>query len=348
MSALSLPETHTATRRHTPTGFDPELAEYLPELQEFLAPDGLQPHCIQEVRAKLEEWPVPSIPDLAREGRFEVRELTAGSEAGQVPLLICRPTRMTGDLPAVYFIHGGGMVMGSNRLGLNQALDWADEFGLIVVSVDYRLAPECPYPAAIEDCYAGLEWTANSGDEVGIDPRRIIVAGDSGGGGLAACLSLLARDRGGPEILGQVLMAPMLDDRNDTLSSVQMDGLGVWDRTSNETGWSALLGDAKGGPDVPSYAAAARATDLGGLPATFLDVGSAETFRDEVVSFASRIWAAGGDAELHVWPGGFHGFYMDVPDAQLSVAALRSRVDWLGRLLARATNDPPRSAAAKN
>lgn len=277
---------------------------------------------------------MPSVDDLGRHRQFEVMELTVDAGAPDVPLLICRPVRRTGeDLPAVYFIHGGGMVMGSNRLGLDQALDWAVEFGLIVVSVDYRLAPECPYPAAIEDCYAGLEWVANFGREVGIDPHRIVVAGDSGGGGLAASLGILARDRGGPEILGQVMMAPMLDDRNNTLSSHQMDGLGVWDRTSNETGWAALLGDAKGTPDVPPYAAAALATDLGGLPPTFLYVGSAETFRDEVVSFASCIWAAGGDAELHVWPGGFHAFYLDLPDAQLSVAALRSRVDWLKRLL---------------
>lgn len=331
---MSSSESHPRTNQHPPPPFDVELAAHLPGLLEFLAPDGLRPHTIHDVRAKVAGWPVPSIDDLARGGRFQVDELTIDADTGSVPLLICRPIRATSeDLPAVYFIHGGGMVMGSNRFGLDQPLDWAEEFGLVVVSVNYRLAPECPYPAAIQDCYAGLEWVANSGRQVGIDPHRIIVAGDSGGGGLAASLGILARDRGGPDILGQLLMAPMLDDRNDTLSSHQMDGLGVWDRTSNETGWVALLGDERGGPDVPPYAAAARATDLGRLPATFLDVGSAETFRDEVVCFASRMWAAGGDAELHVWPGGFHGFYMDVPDAQLSVAALDTRVEWLRRLL---------------
>jgi acetyl esterase/lipase len=222
-----------------------------------------------------------------------------------------------------------------NDYQLDQALAWAEELGLVVVSVDYRLAPEFPYPAAIDDCYAGLVWLVESATALGIDQRRIILAGDSGGGGLAASLAILARDRGGPSAIGQVLMAPMLDDRNDTVASHQMAGLGIWDRTSNETGWRALLGDAQGGPDVSPYAAAARADDLTDLPATFLDVGSAETFRDEVVTFASRIWAAGGDAELHVWPGGFHGYYLDLPEAQLSVATLRARVDWLKRLLSR-------------
>jgi acetyl esterase/lipase len=333
---LTLSESLPATGQHTPPPFDPELAPYLPELQAFMAPDALQPDTVVEVRAALAEWPVSSLADLERQGRFEVTEVTVDSGMVAVPMLVCRPSGRAGeDLPAVYFVHGGGMVMGSNRLGLDQALDWAEELGLVVVSVEYRLAPEFPYPAAIEDCYAGLVWLAESGSALGVDRRRIILAGDSGGGGLAASLAILARDRGGPSVLGQVLMAPMLDDRNDTLSSHQMEGLGIWDRTSNETGWYALLGDAQGGPDVSPYAAAARADDLRGLPATFLDVGSAETFRDEVVTYASRIWAAGGDAELHVWPGGFHAFYLDLPEAQLSVAALRTRVDWLKRLLSR-------------
>jgi acetyl esterase/lipase len=325
-----------AVGQHSPPPIDPELAPYLPEVQALLAPDALRPDTIDEVRASLQEWPTPSLAQLEREGRFEITEVIVESETNAVSLLVCRPRlEAGGDLPAVYFVHGGGMVMGDNRLGLDQALDWAEHLGLLVVAVEYRLAPEFPYPAAIEDCYAGLVWLAESGPTLGVDRRRIILAGDSGGGGLAASLAILARDRGGPLVLGQVLMAPMLDDRNDTLSSHQMAGLGIWDRTSNETGWRALLGDAQGGPDVSPYAAAARADDLGRLPATFLDVGSAETFRDEVVSFASRIWAAGGDAELHVWPGGFHGYYMDVPAARLTVETCRARVAWLERLLSR-------------
>ncbi|GGR52067.1 hypothetical protein GCM10010251_81450 [Streptomyces aurantiogriseus] len=133
-------------------------------------------------------------------------------------------------------------------------------------------------------------------------------------------------------MIGQMLMCPMLDDRNHTPSAHQMAGLGVWDRTSNETGWSALLGEARGTADVPPYAAPARADDLSGLPPAFIDVGSAETFRDEDVAYASRIWQAGGIAELHVRPGGFHGFDSLVPEAALSVDARAARLRWLRRL----------------
>ncbi|MGW7794313.1 alpha/beta hydrolase fold domain-containing protein, partial [Streptomyces tricolor] len=182
--------------------------------------------------------------------------------------------------------------------------------------------------------YAGLLWTAEHAREIGGDPDRIVVAGASAGGGLTAALTLLARDRRGPRPLGQLLMGPMLDDRNDTVSSRQMAGLGVWDRSANETAWTALLGDRRGGPGVSPYAAPARAADLCGLPPAFLDVGSAETFRDEVVGYASRIWQAGGVAELHVWPGGCHGFDALAPEAALSRTARAARVAWLRRLLA--------------
>ena len=143
----------------------------------------------------------------------------------------------------------------------------------------------------------------------------------------------MARDHNGPAVFGQVLQSPMLDDRNDTPSARQMRGLGIWDQSSNETGWNALLGDGvPGGPDLSPYAAPSRAEDLSGLPPTFIDVGTAETFRDEDVAYASRIWQAGGRAELHVWPGGFHGFDMMVPTAAVSQDAKAARVRWLNRL----------------
>lgn len=184
-----------------------------------------------------------------------------------------------------------------------------------------------------EDCYTGLEWTAKNAAELGIDAGRIIVGGVSAGGGLAAAVTLMARDRGGPALHGQLLICPMLDDRNDTPSAIQMAGLGVWDHTANNTGWTALLGEARGGPDVSPYASPARETDLSGLPPTFIDCGSAETFRDEDVDYAVRIWRAGGTAELHVWPGGFHGFDSFAPQAAVSQDAKAARVKWLRRLL---------------
>jgi acetyl esterase/lipase len=225
------------------------------------------------------------------------------------------------------------MIMGTNRVGMPVLLDWVEELGVIVVSVEYRLAPEHPHPAPVEDCYAGLRWTAEHAADLGIDAHRLIIAGTSAGGGLAAAVALLARERGGPGLLGQVLMCPMLDDRHQTPSSRELDGEGIWDQHANRVGWAALLGDAAGGPDVHWSAAPARATDLAGLPPAYIDVGSVETFRDEDVDYASRIWQSGGVADLHVWAGGFHGFDGAAPDAGLSKAARSVRTEWLRRLL---------------
>ncbi|MDA2810136.1 alpha/beta hydrolase [Nocardiopsis sp. RSe5-2] len=271
---------------------------------------------------------------LRRDGAFDVEERTVPGPASapDVRLLVCRPTSASGPVPALYYTHGGGMVVGDHRLGMPEVLSWAEEVGFAVVSVDYRLAPEHPHPAPVEDGYAGLLWTAENASELGIDPERIAVGGGSAGGGLAAALALLARDRKGPSLFGQMLLCPMLDDRNDSLSMRQMDGLGMWDRPANDVGWAALLGEARGGPDVSPYAAPMRAEDLSGLPPAFLDVGSAEGFRDEVAAYASRLWAAGGRAELHVWEGGFHGYDWTAPEAEISRAARAARMSWLRRL----------------
>jgi acetyl esterase/lipase len=318
----------------TPPPFDPELAAALDALEDVRP--GLTPQDIQAARQAL----VPegaAGPDLTMDGAFAVEDRTVpGSEgAPGVSLLICRPTAPSGGVarPVLYYAHGGGLVVGNNRLGVDTALAWAKELGAVVVSVEYRLAPENPHPAPIEDVHTGLLWTAEHAGELGGDPERVVIAGASAGGGLTAALALLLRDRGGPRPIGQMLMYPMLDDRNDTPSAHQMTGVGTWDRTANETAWTALLGDRRGGPGVSPYAAPARAADLSGLPPAFLDVGSAETFRDEVVTYASRIWQAGGIAELHVWPGGFHGFDSLVPGAALSRAAHTAQLDWLRRLL---------------
>lgn len=315
-----------------PPPFDRQLAPELDAIHAWLPPT-ITPEMIEAGRRTDGPFAPPTNEELTCGGVFDVAERAVPGPPGapEVPLLICRRTGATEPRPIVYNIHGGGMVAGSHRVGM--PLDWAEELGLVVVSVDYRLAPEHPHPAPVEDCYAGLLWTAGHAKEIGGDPDRVILAGGSAGGGLTAAVALLARDRNGPRAIGQVLMCPMLDDRNDTPSAHQMAGLGVWDRTSNETGWSALLGDARGTADVSPYAAPARAADLSGLPPAFIDVGSAETFRDEDVAYANRIWQAGGIAELHVWPGGFHGFDGMVPQAALSQDAREARLRWLRRLL---------------
>ncbi len=318
-----------------PPPFDPELAAGLAVLAEHIPP-VFTLDMIPVLRQGTAVMAPPSDEELSRGGAFEITERRVPGPEGapEISLLICRPAGAAVPTAAIYHIHGGGMIVGDNRTGLPPVLEWAQDLRAAVVSVEYRLAPETPHPGPVEDCYAGLAWTAAHADEFGIDPDRIVVAGASAGGGLAAAVALLARDRGGPALAAQMLMCPMLDDRNDTPSAWQMAGLGVWDRASNEVGWTALLGAARGGPDVSPYAAPARATDLSGLPPAFIDVGSAETFRDEAVTYASRIWQAGGVAELHVWPGGFHGFGMMVPQAAISRESAAAQRNWLRRVLA--------------
>ena len=313
-----------------PPPYDPECGAVLAGLPEF---PPLTVETIPDMRAAAETFmPRPSNEDLARGGRYEVEEITVPGPAGapDVALIVCRPAFSDGPVPALYYTHGGGMFGGTARDALGEILDLAEPLGAAVVSVEYRLAPEHPHPAPVEDSYAGLAWTA---ENAGIDAELLVLVGGSAGGGLAAAVALLSRDRGGPALAGQLLMCPMLDDRNDSPSVHQMAGLPMWNRQANEVGWTALLGDARGGPDVSPYAAPARATDLSGLPPTFVDVGSADTFRDEDVTYVTRIWQAGGVAELHVWPGGYHGFDGIAPSAGISKAAVAARADWLARLL---------------
>lgn len=338
MTAAQEPDAQEPAPIGPPPPFDPELSAALGMIRgQFPRLSTLE--SIAEVRqARIDTLPPVTDDDLRLDGAFEVEERAVPGPPGapDVPLLICRPVGAEAPYPAIYHIHGGGMVLGDNRTDLPETLlPWAKELGTAVVSVDYRLAPEHPHPAPVEDCYAGLVWTHEHAAELGVDPERIIVAGTSAGGGLSAGVALMARDRGGPPLLAQMLLCPMLDDRNDSPSARQMDGLDFWDRTANHVGWTALLGDARGGPDVSPYAAPARAADLSGLPPAFIDVGSAETFRDEDVAYAVRIWQAGGQAELHVWPGGFHGFDGIVPHAAISRDAREARVRWLRRLLNR-------------
>jgi acetyl esterase/lipase len=337
VTAIPATEAAQSAQVGPPPPFDPELR---PLLDAMAAAQAQAPPLtldrIAAVRSAPSPFPVLTDDDLRRDGAFEVTTRLVPGPAGapDVSLLICRPAAAPTPPACLYFVHGGGMIVGDNRTGgFANALDHAEELGLALVSVEYRLAPETPHPGPVEDCYAGLCWTAAHAAELGVDSGRLVIGGASAGGGLAAAVALLARDRAGPALAGQLLLCPMLDDRNDTASSWQMAGLGVWDRAANDVGWTALLGDARGGPDVSPYAAPARAADLSGLPPAFVDVGSAETFRDEDVAYASRIWQAGGRAELHVWPGGSHGFAGMVPEAALSRAAVAAQRNWLRRLL---------------
>lgn len=328
--------TTTASTDHVgpPPPLDPEVAETAAVFVEMM-PSSTTPDPVSAFRsgpAGME--PLPD-EELSRGGEFEVFERTVPGPAGDpdITVLICRPAGAVTPTPAIYSMHGGAMILGDRRTNLPDMLDLAASVEAAVISVEYRLAPEHPYPAPVEDCYAGLLWVAANTAELNIDPDRIVIAGASSGGGLAAAVALLARDRGGPALAGQMLLAPMLDDRGNTPSALQMAGLGMWDHTLGAVGWTAFLGDARGGPDVSPYAAPARATDLSGLPPAFIYAGSAETHRDEDVAYASAIWRAGGQAELHVWSGGFHGFDLMAPEAAVSQAAKAARTSWMRRIL---------------
>ncbi|MCX5386790.1 alpha/beta hydrolase [Streptomyces sp. NBC_00083] len=281
--------------------------------------------------------PRPSVRDLCADGRFEVAELCVpgAADGRRVTLVSARPAGAEGPLPLLFYLHGGGMVVGNAWSVLPKVLrEWALPLGLAVLSVAYPLAPHARYPVPVEDCYAALRWAVAHSVTLGIDAERIVLGGRSAGGGLAAALALVARDRGGPAPIGQLLLCPMLDDRGATFSAAQMAGADIWDRTSNATAWQALLGERYGTRDVPPYAAPARATDLTRLPPAYIEVGSAETLRDEGVAYADAIWRAGGRAELHVWPGAFHGFDSFAPGSALGQDAREARTRWLRRVLA--------------
>jgi len=202
---------------------------------------------------------------------------------------------------AVLSLHGGGMIMGSVALYDGPVARYVSNSGVPMLSVDYRRAPEHPYPTPLEDCYAGLQWLGTHAAELGVDPARSAVMGDSAGGGLAAALALLARDRGGPALARQILIYPMLDDRN-TVPDPEIVPFALWTYDDNITGWGALLGDAIGGSDVPAYAAPARVTDAAGLPAASIEVGQLDSFRDEDLAYAQRLSRAGVAVEFHLRP----------------------------------------------
>ncbi len=248
-----------------------------------------------------------------------------------VRVRVHRPAGAEGPLPAIVTIHGGGYVIGTYDMD-DLLLDrWCPDLGIVGVSVEYRLAPETPYPGPLDDCYAALRWTYDRADELGIEPRCIGVSGISAGGGLAAALALLARDRGEVPLAFELLDCPMLDDRQTT-PSIRAAGLYVWGSDSNTFGWRAYLGALYGTADVPPYAAAARATELAGLPPSCVIVGSIDGFRDEDVDYAQRLNQAGVPCELHVIAGLPHA-YLLVPDAAAVQLATRSAHDWLARQL---------------
>jgi acetyl esterase/lipase len=311
-----------------------------PEVRKVL--DGLPPRVldfslgIDVVRKAYTEMQqaieMPEVPNVS----FRDIEVPGYAEGdANVVVRIYEPDARTTDA-VIYWIHGGGMVLGHYDGDAYMNKVWASRFGAVVVSVEYRLAPEHPYPAPLQDCYAGLRWVHRNAAELGVDPARIVVAGGSAGGGLAAGTCLLARDLGEITPSAQILFFPMIDDRDATPSNIEVTWPQFWSRDKNQYGWSSYLAGRAGADDIDIYAAPARATveQLRGLPPTSIDVGELDAFRDEDIEYAQKLLQAGVPTELLVTPGAFHASENYNPAAPSSKRINRFRNEAFARATA--------------
>lgn len=299
---------------------DPELLPLLEQFPRFEFTREMLP----QIRIDLNQTLRVEAPPIPGVEVFE-RYVPGPQGAPDVRVLVYRPQgKPQGGWPAMLHIHGGGYILGTPEMNAVGNRLLAKQVGCVIVSVDYRLSPETPFPGPVEDCYAALKWLHANATELGVDARRLAVGGESAGGGLAAALALLARDRGEVPLLFQMLVYPMLDDR--TASSVEPFphvGEFVWTRASNRFGWESLLGHAPGKKDgVSPYAVPARAESLKGLPPTCITVGALDLFLEEDMEYARRLLQAGVPTELHVYPGAFHGFVL-APEARVSKSFTR-------------------------
>jgi acetyl esterase/lipase len=280
----------------------------------------------------------PSVPGV----RFSRRSIPGPAGAPDVPLVLADTAPDRKGKPVLLHIHGGGYILGAPMAFLPGVLRYAKPAGCLVVSVDYRLAPETRFPGSLNDNYAALLWLHRHAEELGIDPARIAVAGESAGGGHAAALAIHARDRGEVPILFQLLIYPMLDDRTGSTRKVPPQiGRISWGEAGNRYGWTALLGVQAGSATVPDGSVPARVENLTGLPPAFIGVGAIDLFVDEDIEYARRLIDAAVPTELLVVPGAYHAFDLMVPDARVSKAFVQS----ITVALERAFNTP--SAAAK-
>ncbi|MFJ1709231.1 alpha/beta hydrolase [Kitasatospora sp. NPDC088346] len=291
----------------------------------------------QAVRA-LADSIASTIPDELTVTAHEIQVPRA--EGPEVPIVLLLPQNAPGPLPVLVWFHAGGQVLGFAAQDTPWLKPLSAALGCAIVSVDYRLAPETPAPGAAEDGYTAYQWISDNATDLGLDPTRVGLVGQSGGGGIAAATALLIRDRGAAAPLFQLLMYPMLDDRNTTDSSHEITDIGIWDRSTNIAAWQAILGDRAGTEDVTSYCAVSRATDLAGLPPTFIGVGELDLFRDENLDYAARLRAHGVPVELHLYPGAYHAFDMFAPESHLATSFHHTLNDYLVRYFTKTPATP--------
>jgi acetyl esterase/lipase len=304
--------------------------EFQPALDQLKAFDNdYSLENLPNLRAQMTDMYAQLAANFPRVREVERRELLIPGPKGapDVRVLVYAKTGGGLEQPAYFYVHGGGFIMGSPDLADLSNKNLVLELGCVVVAVGYRLAPETTFPGNVEDCYSALKWLHAHAVELGVDARRIAIGGESAGGGLAAALALLARDRGEVPLIFQRLVYPMLDDRS-VASAHPYTGEFGWTRERNRLGWTAILGREPGGDEISPYAAAARATSLEGLPATFVSVGSLDLFLEENVAYAMRLTEAGVPVELHVYPGAFHGSDLTAT-ARLSKMHARDQLEAL-------------------
>lgn len=313
---------------------DPQLVAALTAFEEAV-PTGITLDDIPATRQLIEGLTAAMAAQAPEIPGVESRDHYAPGPAGapDVMVRIYQPASRPETLPALLWIHGGGFVLGSVEGDDLQAKALAMALNCVVASVEYRLAPEHPFPAPLEDCYAALKWLGGSAEELGVNPARIAIGGASAGGGLAAGLGLLARDRAEVDVCYQLLIYPMLDDTNVAQAGPDVPDAPLWTRANNLRGWRAYLGQEPGSDGISPYAAPFRAADLSGLPPTYIGVGTPDLFRDEDIAFAQRLIWAGVPTELHVYADGFHGFDGFAADTDAAQRFTAEYTRLLGRAL---------------
>jgi len=307
-----------------------------PELRDALALWPLQPLTADtltqrraDVLKLIATVQTPDLPDIA------TAEIHVESAFGAKPIRVLsyRPVKSDHHLPTIVHIHGGGFVVGAPEMKDVENRLLASELRCAIYSVDYRLAPEAPHPAPLEDIYSVFAWLHGNAGQLGLDSARIGIKGESGGGGFAAAAALYARDHQGPKFAFQHLIYPMIDDRTAVRKDLHPHvGEFVWTQQHNYFGWHSLLGREPGSADVSAYAAASRATDVSRLPPTYISVGGLDLFLEENMTYADRLSRAGVPVEFHIYPGAYHGFYRET-NARVTKQAERDNLEALRRFL---------------